>query len=87
VSVVETLQHQQRQVEGLRADLANVQSVMDFSAEALDRADVALERAAVVVEQTRRRAPRVALVVGAVALVAVAVLVWRRRRAGDDAAG
>jgi hypothetical protein len=88
VSVIETLEHQQHQVGVLRADLANVQSIVDFSEQALDRADAALERATVVVEQTRRRAPRVALVVGAVAVVAaVAVVVWRRRGAKDGEAG
>ena len=80
------------QVEGLRDGLGRIREVLDQTDSVLDVADAVLEKAdevlgqaAEAVQQSRRWAPRVAIVVGVFAVAAIgAVIVMRMRSRADD---
>lgn len=92
MSAVETLHTTATQVGDLRDGLGRVRSVLEqadsvltVADEVLGKADDVLEQAADAVETSRRWAPRVAIVVGVLAVAGIAgYVVWRRTRRGDE---
>ncbi len=93
MSATETLHTTALHVGELRDGLGRVRSVLEqadsvltVADDVLGTADDVLEQAAEAVATSRRWAPRVALVVGVVAVAGVAgYILWRRsRRHGDD---
>ena len=92
MSVMEQLQARAGQVEGVREGLDRVrgvleqtESVLTVADELLSVADDVLNQAAEAVEKSKRWAPRVAIVLGVVAVAGVAtVVVLRMRRRDDD---
>lgn len=91
MSALETLQTTAVQVEELRTGLSRVrgvleqtESVLTVADDVLGRADDVLNSAADAVQTSRRWMPRVALVVGVVAVVGIAGYVVMRLRGRDD---
>ena len=84
MSVTALLETQQDRVELLESKLDQVAEVVDTSRAVLAKADDAIIRAEVAVEQARRRAPAVlGVAVAVVAVAVVAVVLIRRRRRSD----
>ena len=92
MSMTETLGNTAIQVEGLRDGLGRLRSVLDQTDAVLDvaddvlsKADEMLGQAVDAVENSKRWAPRVALVLGvAAALGVAAIVVIRLRRAKSE---
>lgn len=92
MSVIDQIQTTSLQVEGFRDGLDRLRGVLDqtdavlsIADDVLVKADEALSQASDVVADSRRWAPRVALVVGVLAVAGiVTVVVLRSRRQGDD---
>jgi|GEM_PF-3019101 hypothetical protein len=92
MSAVEALHTTALQVGDLRDGLGRVRSVLEqadsvltVADDVLGKADDVLEQAAEAVETSRRWAPRVAVVVGVLAVAGVVgFVVWRRTRRRDD---
>lgn len=91
MSVVEQLQSTATNVEGVREGLGRLRSaleqtdaVLTVADEVLGRTDEVLESAAEALETSKRWAPKVALVVGVVAVAALGFVVIRRLRARDE---
>lgn len=91
MSVVEQLQSTAANVEGvreglgrLRGALEQTESVLTIADEVLGKTDEVLESAAEALETSKRWAPRVALVVGVVAVAAIGVAVVMRLRKRDE---
>lgn len=92
MSVTEQLTDAASRVDGLRDNLERVRAVLDQTDAVLSSADGLLERtddvlgqAAEVMEKSRRWAPRLALVVGLVAVAGIAtIVVLRMRQSADD---
>ena len=79
------------QVEGLRDGLGRIREVLEQTDSVLDVADAVLEKAdevlgqaAEAVQQSRRWAPRVAIVVGVFAVAAIGAVVVMRLRSRDE---
>jgi hypothetical protein len=83
MALVETLHEQQVRVEDLRHHLGRVREALDQTDSILGAAEETLERAEVVIEQGRRALPAIAVGLVVVA-VGVGVVVWLRRRSGDE---
>lgn len=91
MSVVEQLQSTATNVEGVREGLGRLRhaleqtdTVLTVADDVLGRTDEVLESAAEALEASKRWAPRVAIVVGVVAVAAIGFVVIRRLRARDD---
>ena len=93
MSAAETLQTTASQVEGLRDGLGRVRDVLEqadavltVADDVLGKTDEVLEQTANAIETSRHWAPRVFLVVGALAVAGAAgYVIWRRtRRSGDE---
>jgi glycosyltransferase A (GT-A) superfamily protein (DUF2064 family) len=91
MSVVEQLQSTAANVEGvreglgrLRGALEQTESVLTIADDVLGMTDEVLESAAEALEKSKRWAPRLAIVLGVVAVAAIGVVVVRRLRARDD---
>ena len=91
MSVVEQLHSTAANVEGvreglgrLRGALEQTESVLTIADEVLGRTDEVLETAAEALETSKRWAPRVALVVGVVAVAAIGVAAVMRMRKRDE---
>lgn len=91
MSVVEQLQSSAANVEGvreglgrLRGALEQTETVLDVADDVLGKADVVLESAAEALENSKRWAPRVAIVLGVAAVAAIGVVVVMRLRKRDE---
>lgn len=83
MALVDALQDQQVRVEELRNHLGRVRDALDQTDAVLGAAEETLERAENVIEQGRRAMPVVAIGLIAAA-VGVGVVLWLRRRSGDE---
>ena len=81
MSLTESIERGQHDVEELRANLARVREALDRTDVVLEKTDEALVLAGQAVGQTRRWAPVAALAVVGIAVTAVVIVVRRRRRA------
>lgn len=84
MSVTETLNHRQQQIEGARDEVAQLQEALDRTDSVLAHADDALAGAQQVAEQTRRVAPAIAVVLAVAVGATIAVVIVRRRRRRQD---
>ena len=91
MSVVEQLQSTAVNVEGVREGLERMrealersESVLIIADDVLAVTDDILESAADALEKSKRWAPRVAIVVGVVAIAAIGVVVITRLRKRDE---
>ena len=79
MSLTERIEAGQAEVHELRSRLDQVREALDRTDAVLGTADEALARADQAVARTRAWAPRLALVVGVAAVVALGVVIARRR--------
>jgi hypothetical protein len=91
MSIVEQLQSSAANVEGvrdglgrLRGALEQTESVLNVADDVLGKADEVLVQAADALESSKRWAPRIALVLGVIAVAAVGIVVVTRLRKRDD---
>ncbi|MGI9195829.1 MAG: hypothetical protein ACR2KE_00010 [Candidatus Nanopelagicales bacterium] len=91
MSVTEQLLSTATQVEGVRGGLDRLRevleqtdSVLGVADQALGKADEVLSQAAEVMEESKRWAPRVAIVLGVVAVAAIGTVIVLRMRTRDD---